>query len=146
MTVHANGEVRAPPAGGSTEPGREKPDSTNKSTMWDLVNNDLVVALVLHLSGMLAVVVLFVVAALLRDGSAKELLATAVAAVTTLAAASGGTPLEEPTTALPQPETPTAAPRRNEPKLPLASTGAMPRAASSDRYRASSGRPDQGRR
>jgi hypothetical protein len=53
-------------------------------------NDDLTVAFLLHLLGIVAVVVLFVVAAGLHDGSAKDLLATALTAVTTLAAFGGG--------------------------------------------------------
>jgi hypothetical protein len=45
---------------------------------------------VLPLLGIIAVVILTVVAAGHKNGDAKELLATAVTAVTTLAAASGG--------------------------------------------------------
>jgi hypothetical protein len=75
---------------------RRAPDSAvtsknNGSTRlsWD-TNYDLIVAFLLHLLGIVAVVVLFVVAAGLHDGSAKDLLATALTAVTTLAAFGGG--------------------------------------------------------
>jgi hypothetical protein len=56
----------------------------------DVYTNERLLAAVLPLLGIIAVVVLTVVAAGHKNGDAKELLATAVTAVTTLAAASGG--------------------------------------------------------
>jgi hypothetical protein len=62
----------------------------NGSTRLIWATNDLIVAFLLHVLGIVAVVVLFVFAAGLHDGSAKDLLATALTAVTTLAAFGGG--------------------------------------------------------
>jgi hypothetical protein len=68
---------------------RDRKRERTKDMVW-FATEDRVLALVLPLLGIIAVVVLFFVAQWDQDGSAKELLATAVTAVTTLAAASGG--------------------------------------------------------
>jgi hypothetical protein len=62
----------------------------NQPWWLDVYTDEHVLAAVLPLLGIIAVVVLTVVAAGHKNGDAKELLATAVTAVTTLAAASGG--------------------------------------------------------
>ncbi len=96
MSSQVGDQAGAPPApsfpkagedNGSTKP---KGGEDNGSTKPNWVPNDLFAAFLLHLLGIVAVVVLFVIAARLHDGSAKDLLAVTVTAVTTLAASGGG--------------------------------------------------------
>jgi hypothetical protein len=71
------------------ENGNEQ-SARNQPPWLDVYTDERLLAALLPLLGIIAVVVLTVVAAGHKNGDAKELLATAVTAVTTLAAASGG--------------------------------------------------------
>jgi hypothetical protein len=73
----------------SQESGNQQ-SAGNQPGWLDVYTDERLLAAVLPLLGIIAVVVLTVVAAGHKNGDAKELLATAVTAVTTLAAASGG--------------------------------------------------------
>jgi hypothetical protein len=84
-----SGKTDAKDKQSSGEKGSQK-RARDVGWMLDVARDERLLAAALPLLGIIAVVVLTVVAAGHKNGDAKELLATAVTAVTTLAAASGG--------------------------------------------------------
>jgi hypothetical protein len=86
---YVSGETGAKDEHSGGENGSQK-GARNVDRMLELARDEQILAAVLPLWGIVAVVVLTVVATGNKNGDSKELLAIAITAVTTLAAASGG--------------------------------------------------------